>query len=117
MQNTNSKSSLYIVGAVLAVAVLGWLIYSLGGVSRVSVSDNNNTQVKTTPTTNTNVVAPDKTTVKNNKAEILSLVEQKRVLTKEERTKVLTALNGSLIDFYGFTELEKKEIIDALNRK
>jgi methyl coenzyme M reductase subunit D len=116
MQNTNSKSSLYVVGAVLAVAVLGWLIYSLGGVSRVSVSGNN-TPVKTTPTTNTNVVAPDKATVKNNKAEILSLVEQKRVLTKEERTKVLTALNGSLIDFYGFTESEKKEIIDALNRK
>lgn len=116
MENTNSKSSLYIVGTVLAVAVLGWLIYSFGLVSKAPVSSNeNNNQVNVN--SNNTVVAPDNTTLKNNKAEIMSIVAKNRVLTKDERTKILSTLNGDAVKFYNFTEQEKKQIIDALNRK
>jgi hypothetical protein len=113
--NTNSKTIFYFIGIVVALAILGWLFYSFGGSKMNQGSNSSNTSNEVV---NTNkVVPPADATVKKNKSEIMSIVAKNRVLTQEERAMITSALNGDLINFYGFTEAEKKQIIDALNRQ
>jgi hypothetical protein len=116
MQNTNSKTTLYLVGVVVALAILGWLFFSFSSPKSPIVPVNDNQGQVSNNQTST-VVAPDQATVTKNKSEIMSLVAKNRVLTAEEKAKILAALNGELISYYKFTEQDKKAIIDALNRK
>lgn len=109
--NTNSKTVFYFLLVVVVVVLIGWIFYSFGGVSNQGVIEQPVADGNVS-----NVVAPDKATVSKNKAEIMDLVARGGVLTQEERVKITTALNGELINFYNFTEDEKKQIIDALNK-
>lgn len=113
MNNTSSKTPFYFIGIVIALAILGWLFYSFGGAKMNPVNSGNGS-----PTLNgaSKVTPPGDSTIKKNKAEIMALVAKKTPLTQAEKSQITAALNGELINFYGFTEQDKKAIIDALNR-
>jgi hypothetical protein len=113
MNNTSSKTSFYFIGIVIALAILGWLFYSFGGVKMNSVNSGNGSP---TVTGTQKVTPPSDSTIKKNKAEIMALVAKKTPLTQAEKSQITAALNGELINFYGFTEQDKKAIIDALNK-
>jgi len=107
MQNQSTiKNLVFVVVVVVAVAVLIMVFASKpkeGAPSDVA-----------TPTTD---ARPDTATVAKNKPQILSLVSSNKVLSRDEREIIITALSGDKINYYNFSDEEKVQIIEALNRK
>lgn len=111
MDDINKRNAIIIIVVILAVVVAGgFLIFKIGGNANLD-SDKTPDSLQTDLSEQ---MTPDQIAAQKNA--ILRRVSSSAPLTEEEKTSIRNSLLGNKIQKYDFTPLEKKKIINALNK-
>jgi len=108
MENSKNKV-IFIVIILIVVLVAGYFFLVMNSQSAQTGNQPAANNVQQTPPANQNFTPMTK-------ADILSLVNSGKLLTGEQKQNIIQSLIGDKIKTYNFTDAEKAEIIQAINR-
>ena len=105
----NSKNALYIVVAIIVLALGAYLIWGGTGTGGTAPAEEGGTA---------NASAGEEVTPSSlmTKEDVLAKVNSTESLTPEEIRTIFSAISGTNIQKYGFTEKERAQVMQALNR-